>query len=125
MCKATQEVQTREPTVNDNEPRFLRSAKLHRAIPFKESAVRVKIARKRQPNRRSKKNLDDLYEMLAPGSVVQKTNQYTSVIREPRCISSQYRFCKVRNPGRTQDQAARIHQQTRPRSSKSLLMLKS
>ena len=83
MCKATQEAQTRELNPNDKEPHFLRSPKLQRTIPLKESAVRIIIARKRHPNKRSKKNIDGLYQVLAPGFGVQKTNQYTSVIREP------------------------------------------
>ena len=57
--------------------------KANRPIPLKEHTVQHNIARKKHPNRHSKKNLDGLYEMLSPGSVVQKTDQYTSVIREP------------------------------------------
>ena len=45
--------------------------------------MQINIARKRHPHKRSKKNPDGLYEVLAPGSTVQKTDQYTSVIREP------------------------------------------
>ena len=45
--------------------------------------MQLNTARKKHPSRRSKKNLDGLYEVLAPRSVVQKTDQYTSVIREP------------------------------------------
>ena len=41
------------------------------------------FSRKKHPNKRSKKNRDGLYEVLTPGSVVQNTEQFTSVIREP------------------------------------------
>ena len=51
--------------------------------PRVNDSLLINIARKNHPNRRSKKNPDGLYEVLAPGSVVQKTDQYTSVIREP------------------------------------------
>ena len=81
MCKAKQEALSRERIANDNKPRFLRSTKTHRAICFKEAAVQLNIARKRHPNKQSKKNLDDLY-VLAPGSAVQKSDQHKSVIRE-------------------------------------------
>ena len=82
MCKATKDAYFRERLAGDNESRFLHTTKEHRPIPLKEHTVQLNIARKKHPNRRSKKNLDGLYEMLAPGSVVQKTDQYTSVIRE-------------------------------------------
>ena len=83
MCKAVRDASTRERLADDNESRFLSTKKAHRPIPLKEHAVQIKIARQKHPHRRSKKNLDGLYEVLAPGSVVQKTDQYTSVIREP------------------------------------------
>ena len=83
MCKATKDATTREHLATDNESHFLRTTKAHRPLPLKEHAVQLNIARKKHLHKRSKKNLDGLYEVLAPGSVVQKTDQYTSVIREP------------------------------------------
>ena len=83
VCKHTRDAQTRERNATDNVTSFLRSSQIHCAFPLKESAVQIKIARKRHPNKRSKKNLDGLYKVLALGSVVQKTYQKTSVIREP------------------------------------------
>ena len=83
MCKATKDSHNRERLAGDNESRFLHTTKAHRPIPLKEHRVQLNIARKKHPDRRSKNNLDGLYEVLAPGSVVQKTDQYTSVIREP------------------------------------------
>ena len=79
MCKTTpkkttKDAQPRERNVAYNESRF-RSSKIHRANPLEEPAVQINIAKKRQPNKRSKKNLDWLYDVLAPGSVVQKTDQ--------------------------------------------------
>ena len=82
-CKATTDATTRERLGTDNESRFLRTTKAHRPLPLKEHAVRLNIARKKHHHKRSKKNLDGLYEVLAPGSVVQKADQYISVIREP------------------------------------------
>ena len=72
MCAATKDALSRELLADDNESRFVRPTKAQRPI-----------GRKKHPNRRSKKNLDGLYEVLAAGSVVQKTDQFTSVIREP------------------------------------------
>ena len=84
MCKATKDATTRERLAIDNESRFLRTTQAHRPLPrLKEHAVQLNIARKKHLHKRSKKNLDGLYEVLTPGSVVQKTDQYTSVIREP------------------------------------------
>ena len=82
MCKATKYATTRERLATDNESRFLRTTKAHRPLPLKEHAVQLNIARKKHLHKRSKKNLGGLY-VLAPGSVVQKIDQYTSVIREP------------------------------------------
>ena len=56
--------------------------------------MQINIARKKNPLRRSKKNLDRLYEVLAPGSVVQKSDQYRSEIREPGKLA-----VTVRNSG--------------------------
>ena len=78
---ATQEAISRERLAGDKESRFLRSTKAHRPITLKEHTVQLNIARKKHPNRQSKTNLDGLYEVLTPGSVVQKTDQFT--IREP------------------------------------------
>ena len=43
----------------------------------------MSFARNKQPNRRSKKNLDGQFEVLASGSLVKRTDQFKSVIREP------------------------------------------
>ena len=83
MCTATNDAISRKRLADNNEARFLRSTKAHRPISLKEHTVQLNIARKKHLNKRSKKNIDGLYEVLAPGSVVQKTDQFTSVIREP------------------------------------------
>ena len=83
MCRATQEALSRERLADDNESRFIRAMKIHRAIPLKEPAAQMNIAQKCHPNKRSKKNFDGLSEVLAPGSVDQKTDQHTWVIRKP------------------------------------------
>ena len=83
MCKAVRDASTLERLANDMESSFLSTTKGHRPIPLKIHAVQINIAWKKNPHKRSKKNFDGFYEVLAPGSVVQKTDQYTSVIREP------------------------------------------
>ena len=75
MCKATQEALSRERPAEDDKTRFLRSTKIHRATFIKEAMVQLKIARKKRPNKWSKKNVDGLFEVLAPVSVVQKVYQ--------------------------------------------------
>ena len=84
MCAATNDALSHKRLAGDKESRFLSSMKTQRPITLKEHTVQLNIARKRHPKRSSKKNLDELYEVLASGSVVQKTYQFTSVIREPR-----------------------------------------
>ena len=97
MCTATQKALSREQLAGDDESHFLRSTKAHRPIPHKELTVQSNIARKKHPNRLSKKNLDALYEVLAPGSVVQKTDQFTSVIREPGKLEVTVRNSDIAN----------------------------
>ena len=82
MCKSVRDASIRERLANDSESRFLSTTKAHRPIPLKENTVQIKIVWKKNPHKRSKKNLDGLYGVLAPGSVVQKTDQYTNVIHE-------------------------------------------
>ena len=84
MCRATQGAQTRKWNADDKEPHFT-------AISLKDPAVQINIARKRHPNKRSKKNLDRLYKFLAPSLVVQKTDHHTSVIREPGKLDVTFR----------------------------------
>ena len=103
MCKATRDATTRERLAAGNESRFIRTTKAHRAIPLKEHAVQINIARKKHPHKRSKKNLDGLYEVLAPGSIVQKTDQYTAVLREPGKVEVTVRNSDIAKFG-TRDQ---------------------
>ena len=52
-------------------------------VPRTKTSLSVKLAKKKPKTKRSKKSLDGLYEALAPGSSVVKTDTYTSVIKEP------------------------------------------
>ena len=52
-------------------------------VPRTETSLAVKLAKKKPKTKRSKKSLDGLYEVLAPGCSVVKTDIYTSVIKEP------------------------------------------
>ena len=53
------------------------------SVPRTEASLEIKLAKKRLRTKRSKKCLDGLYEVLAPGSSVVKTDTFTSVIKEP------------------------------------------
>ena len=48
-----------------------------------EASLEFKLAKKRPRTKRSKKSLGGLYDVLAPGSSVLKTDKFTSVIKEP------------------------------------------
>ena len=52
-------------------------------VPRTESSLSVKLVKKKSKTKRSKKSLDGLYEVLALGSSVDKTDAYTSVTKEP------------------------------------------
>ena len=53
------------------------------SVPRTEASLEVKLAKKRPRSKRSKKSLDGLYDVLAPGSSAVKTDTFTSVIKEP------------------------------------------
>ena len=69
-------------TSTDGESRFLRTTAF-RPITLKESAEELKLARKIHGKRRSKENLEGLYEVLAPGSHILEVSPTTSTIKEP------------------------------------------
>ena len=82
MSRATHEAKEREKASTDGESRFFRS-KAIRPLPLKERAVQLNLARKIHGKRRSKKNLEGLYEVLSPGSHILKVSPTTSTIKEP------------------------------------------
>ena len=69
--------------MKDGEQRFIKSEGVSRPIPCTERSIQIKLARKLHEIQRQKKNLDELYELLAPGSTVCKVSPTTSVIKEP------------------------------------------
>ena len=58
--------------MKDGEQRLIKSEVVSRPTPCTEGSIQVKLARKLHESQRQKKNLDGLYEMLAPGSTVCK-----------------------------------------------------
>ena len=83
ICAASTRARTEQEKRNDGEDRFIKPDVVYRAIPCSERSVQVKLAHKIHENQRQKKNLDGLYEVLAPGSTVCKISPTTSVIKEP------------------------------------------
>ena len=69
--------------MKDGEQRLIKSEGVSRPIPCTERSIQVKLAIKLHESQTQKKNLDGLYEVLAPGSTVCKVNPMTSVIKEP------------------------------------------
>ena len=63
MSRATHEATERERASADGESRFLRT-KAFRPIPLKQRAAELNLARNIHGKRRSKKNLERLYEVL-------------------------------------------------------------
>ena len=82
MSRATHEAKERERASTDGESQFLRTKPI-RPLPLKERAVELNLARKIHGKRRSKKNLEGLYEVLAPGLFILKVSPTTSTIKEP------------------------------------------
>ena len=67
----------------NKESRLISHPDVGQPVPRTEASLEVKLAKKRPRTKRSKKSLDGLYDVLAPGSSVIKTNEHTSVIKEP------------------------------------------
>ena len=82
VARASNEANERERASTDGESRFLKM-KAIRAITLKERAVDLNLARKVHGKRRSRKNLEGLYGVLAPGSHILKVSPTTSTIKEP------------------------------------------
>ena len=82
MSRATHEAKERERASTDGKSRFLRT-KAIRPLSLKERAVELNLSRKIHERRRSKKNLEGFYEVLAPGSHILKVSPTTSTIKEP------------------------------------------
>ena len=82
MPWASQGAHNREQESTDGESHFLRT-RACRPLPYKERAVELKLARKIHGKRRSKNNLDGLYEVPAPGLNILKAGPTISTIQEP------------------------------------------
>ena len=65
------------------ESRVIPHPDVGQSVPRTEASIEVKLAKKRPRTKRSKKSLDGLYDVLAPGSSVVITDTFTSVIKEP------------------------------------------
>ena len=65
------------------ESRMISHLEVGLPVPRTETFLAVRLAKKKPKIKRSKKSLDGLYEVLAPGSSVLKTDTYFSVIEEP------------------------------------------
>ena len=81
MSRATQAAKIRERASTGGKSRFLRT-KANRPIPLKERSVELNLARKIHGKRRSKKNLEGLYDVVAPGSHILKVSPTTSTFKE-------------------------------------------
>ena len=84
ICAANIRAHEEQEKRKDGEWRLIWSEGFLRLIPRSERSVQVKIARKIHAAQRQKKNLDGLYEVLAPGSAVRKISPPTSLIKEPK-----------------------------------------
>ena len=101
MTRAAREAGQREQANTDGESSFIRT-KTCRPKPMTERAVQLKLARKVHGKRRSKKNLEGLYEVLEPGSNILKFSPTTSTIKEPSKPTVTVRNSDIAKFGTTQ-----------------------
>ena len=99
ICAASARSRAEQDKRNDGEQRLIKSEGISRSIPCSERSIQVKLARKLHENQRQKKNLDGLYEVLAPGSRVCKVSPTTSVIKEPNRQEVRVRNSDIANFG--------------------------
>ena len=83
FCAANSRARKEEEKMKDGKQRLIKSEGMFRPIPCSERSIQVKLARKINESQRQKRNLDGLYEVLAPGSTVCKVSPTTSLIKEP------------------------------------------
>ena len=81
--KLGKEAMKRQKEDPNKKSRLISHPDVGQSIPRTEASLEVKLAKKRPRTKRSKKSLDGLYDVLALGSSVIKTNEHTSVIKEP------------------------------------------
>ena len=81
MTRATREANERKQASTDGDLLFFQRGAC-RPIAITEKAVKLKLARKIHGKGRSKKNLEGLYVVLAPGSHISKVSRTTSTIKE-------------------------------------------
>ena len=67
----------------NKESRVIPHSEVGLSVPRTGASLEIKPLKKRPRTKRSKKSLDGLYDVLAPGSSVVKTDKFTSVIKEP------------------------------------------
>ena len=67
----------------NKESRVITHPDVGQAVPRTEApSLTLKLWKKKPKNKRSKKSLDGLYKLLAPGSSVIKSDAYTSIIKD-------------------------------------------
>ena len=127
-CAAGAPARAEQEKRKDGEERFLNSKGVSRPIPCSERSVQAKLARKLHESQRQKKNLDGLYEVLAPGSTVCKVSPTTSVIKEPHKLEVRVRNSNITKFGTRQKEIRILHNtpredpkisMSRPSSTKS------
>ena len=67
----------------DRESRVIPHLDVGMAVPRTETSLKLKLEKKKPKSKRSKKSLDGLYEVLAPGSSVINTDAFIFAIKEP------------------------------------------
>ena len=81
--KLSKDATQRKNADPEKESRLITHPDVGLPVPRTETSWSVKLAKKKPRTKRSKKSLDGLYEVLAPGFSVVKTDSNNSFIKEP------------------------------------------
>ena len=90
--------------MKDGEQCLIKSEEVSRPIPCSERSIQVKLDRNTHESQQQMKNLDGLYELLAPGSTECKVSPTTSVIKEPNRQEIRVRNSDIAKFGTAQKQ---------------------
>ena len=80
--KLSKDAARRKNADPEKESRLITHPDVGLPVPRTETSLSGKLAKKKPGTKRSKKSLDGLYDVLAPGSSVVKTDAHTSVQKE-------------------------------------------
>ena len=118
ICIANAHAHKQQQKMKNEEARLMWSESISRPIPGSERSSQVKTAKKIHAAHRQKKELDGLYDLLAPGRTVGKVGPTKSIIKEPNRPEARVRNSHLTKFGTRQEWDTELGQYIDTRSKK-------